>query len=689
MKISTTWLKDYVKVKSSLEEAANRLTLSGLEVKSMEKLDGGFVFETEITSNRPDWLSYLGVAREISALYGTPLLVPEVREPEKLFPFPPEFAIEIKDPALCPYYTGTILRGIKPCSTPEFIKKRLEGSGLRPVNFLVDVTNFVLLECGQPLHAFDLDRLGGAQIVIRRANAGEKMTGIDGKVYGLDTKDLVIADQDRTVAIAGVMGGKDTEVTEGTRDILLESAFFQPAPIRQTSKRLVLSTDSSYRFERRVDPEGVNWARERAISLILKHTSVKEVSRVKTAGRKPVRKTTILLPFEKLERTLGSSIPPAQVEKIFRNLGFQVVQKNKKLIKVLVPSFRPDLVQAVDLIEEAARIYGYNRIAESLPKLVILPDILAEKPKFEIVDRVTDRLVGSGFWEIQNFSIIKGETYEPFLGAKDSLVRIHNPQNKDLNLMRPSLIPGLIETAQRNQYRGAKRFRFFETGQIYGAKGKDLPEEKASLGFIVYGNSEKTWAGAPREIGLYDIKGSVEFLLESLGIDGVGWRKASSPWMEEGAAIELTVQGKGMGVLGDTRAELLKQFDIEGPLALAEIDLERLIPLARRDRIFIAPSRYPSIIRDLSLLVPREVSAESVSSTILSEGNEFLKGVRLFDVYEGKNIPQEVKSLAFTLEYQSHQRTLSSEEIQKEHMRIAQVLQEKYNAQLPTPKNGK
>ncbi len=687
MKISTVWLKDYVKLKGPLEEVANRLTLSGLEVKGMEKADGGLVFETEITSNRPDWLSYLGVAREISALYSTPVQTPGTEEPEKLTAFPPEFVVETRDPVLCPYYTGTILKGIKPCPTPEFIKKRLEAVGHRSINFVVDVTNFVLLECGQPLHAFDLKLLEGNKILIRRAHEGETLTGIDGKTYSLDTKDIVIADGARSVAIAGVMGGKETEVTDGTRDIFLESAFFQPASVRQTSRRLALSTDSSYRFERRVDPDGVNWARERAISLILKYTEVQEVTRVKTAGKKPVKKTSLHLPFEKLERTLGPSISSPQIEKIFKNLGLGIIQKNKKQVKVSIPSFRPDLVQAVDLIEEAARIYGYNRIPESLPQLRLLPDTLADKPKFEVIRKVTDRLVGAGFWEAQNYSIIRGESYEKSIALKESLVKINNPQNKDLNLMRPSLVPGLLETAQRNQYRGAKHFKFFEVGQIYLASGKNLPQEKNSLGFVVYGATEKTWSTSSQKVGLYDIKGTVEFLLETLGVQGIEWGKGNSVWTDGENTLELRVKGKSCGTVGEICPNVLKQFDMEGPVALAEIDLESLTALATKERTFRPVSKYPSIVRDMALLVPKELLAETVSSTILSEGSEFLKSVRLFDVYEGQNLPQGVKSLAFSLEYQSSEKTLSSEEIQKEHFRIAKVLQDKYSAHLPTPKS--
>jgi phenylalanyl-tRNA synthetase beta chain len=687
LKISTLWLKDYVKIRGSEEALADRLTMAGLEVERIEKASKGLVFETEVTSNRPDWLSYLGVAREVAALYGTPSAAPKNKAPKKTTLFPAEFNVEIKDSEKCPYYTATIIKGIKPCATPAHIKERLESVGLRSVNFIVDVTNFVLLESGQPLHAFDLNLLQGSQIIIRKAKEEEKMTAIDGKVLELTHEDLVIADKDRAIALAGVMGGKDTEVSDKTTDILLESAFFQSQTVRRTSHRYTLSTDSSYRFERRVDPEGVLWARDRVISLLLEHTTVEEITKVKTVGRKPAAGKTVQLAYEKMDSLLGAKIPRSDVEKIFKNLGISIIAKSKNQIKVKAPSFRPDLLQAVDLIEEAARIYGFDRLGETLPTLVALPNTITPKTKFEVVNQVTDHLASAGFWEAQTFSIIRGNIYESLFKNKSQLISIYNPQNQDLNLMRPSLIPGLLESAAHNQNHGNKFVKLFEVGQIYLAQGKNLPDERSTLGMISFGKPDKIWANDPKEQSLFDLKGTLEQLLASLGIKNVSWSEGKSPYLSAGTVLDLNVKGKSIGHIGEASDELLEKSSLEGTVIIAEIDLKSILSISTRERQFKAVSKYPAVTRDFSLLVPKDVSVSSVSETILDEGNEWLQDIRLFDVFEGQNIPSGVKSLAFSLEYQASDKTLASEEVQTEHARIAQVIQERYNAKLPEAKS--
>jgi len=338
---------------------------------------------------------------------------------------------------------------------------------------------------------------------------------------------------------------------------------------------------------------------------------------------------------------------------------------------------------AEDLVEEVARIYGYDQIPETLPSLDIIPDTLPPKRKFQIIHQISDQLVGAGFWETQNFSLVREEVYEKLMPDTYQLLRIFNPQNKELNLMRPDLISGLVETAQRNQARGSKYFKFFEVGQIYHAKGKELPEEKVSIGLIAYGKPSKEWSNDPRAISLYDAKGTVENLVEQLGLDKYEWQEGSSSWMEEGCSLILKARGKTIGALGELKSEALNTFNLEGPVIVGELDLETIIPWVSSERSFQVFSKYPSTTRDLSLMVPQELPVESVRSTILAEGNNWLRDVRLFDIYEGKNIPKGIKSLAFSLEYQSLERTLGSEEVQTEHARIAKVLQDKYNAQLP------
>ena len=412
MKISTNWLKDFVTVTPPLEGLAERLTMAGLEVKRIEAKPElkDTVLEVEITTNRPDWLSHLGVAREIRAVENTGLKIPPSQNLEHC-PMPPGWRIELKEAEGCPYYTACLIEGVEWRETPDWMQNRLQACGIRSINLIVDITNYVLLEMGQPLHAFDADLLRGKEVQVRRAKPDEVLVTIDGARHALTSDDLVIADNERTVALAGVMGGRDTEVNERTRNILLESAFFHPRWIRKSSLRHGLASESTYRFERRVDPEGVDAARNRAIYLFQELTGPRNISAILKAGQKPTpAKQKIHLSLDYAKKVLGMEIKPSQVHSVLTRLGLEAKNESTETWVVTIPSYRPDLERPVDLVEEVARLIGYEKIPESLPARAPLDFI--PHPLRKLEEKTRDFLAGLGLFETITFSLVKPRDVE-------------------------------------------------------------------------------------------------------------------------------------------------------------------------------------------------------------------------------------------------------------------------------------
>ncbi len=461
MKVSTNWLKDYITLTPPLERTAERLTMAGLEVKKTESIsvqkEKDIVFEVEVTSNRPDWLSHFGVAREIAAVENTAFKIPEIDKTANR-PAAPGWKVELKENEGCPYYTGVYMEGVSNVPTPDFIKARLEACGVRPIHFLVDVTNYVLFETGQPLHAFDADLLEASEVRIRRAKAGEPFTAINGRELKLEAGDLVIADGRQAIAVAGVMGGKSTEINERTRNIFLESAYFNPRWVRKTSRRLGLASDSSYRFERKVDPEGVDYARERAVALIRQYAKPRFISAPLKAGDKPLSAcSSVHLYFSEVKKKLGAPVKPHEALSILTRLGFLVKKESEESWKVSIPSFHADIAQPIDLIEEIARIYGYDNIPETLPAKA--PAAVQPNPIVELEEKARDFFAGSGFFETVTFSLISPALLSPEEAALG--VKIHNPRNQELTLMRPRFYPSLLGAVQKNIRQGAPGAAFF------------------------------------------------------------------------------------------------------------------------------------------------------------------------------------------------------------------------------------
>ena len=532
MKVSLNWLKDYVLIKDSAEVLANRLTMAGLEVKKIDQASGDTILEMEITTNRPDWLSHLGVAREIHAITGGQFSIPPSEAKTKRTS-ENSFKVSIPDPDLCPYYSAVLLEEINWSATPDFMKKCLEACGIRSINLIVDITNYALLEWGQPLHAFDADRLQGNQITARRAHQGEKITAIDGVAYELAKNDLVIADSKGPVAIGGVMGGKDSEVNEQTKTILLESAFFAPASIRATARRLGLGSESSYRFERRVDPRGVDQARERAVYLISKYAHPKRISPSFQTGKLPVQEPKIKLAASELKRILGVNIPISKTKSYLSCLGLRVSVAGK-VVTAKVPSFRSDLAQPVDLIEEVARLYGYDRIPETLPSMLPLEPRI--DPILDLENRIRELCVSFGFQEAISFSLVDPSPFRELGFDQDQWIRLVNPQNKELNLMRPSLLSGLMQAVRRNLYMGETDIRFFEVGNRY-VQEKGNPKEERMVSFVISGEGRLNWLEKKRSASFYDLKGAVEKLMSQIGLESFSTQLATNSIYQRGEGI--------------------------------------------------------------------------------------------------------------------------------------------------------
>ena len=681
MKASLNWLKDIVSVRGSAEKIAYDLTMAGLEVKKTYAMDHDVMLETEITTNRPDWLSHLGMARELHAISGARFSIPPhenkvSRTSEKTI------TISIGDKELCPYYSACILEGVEAVETPKEIREKLELCGIRSINFLVDVTNFVLLEWGQPLHAFDLDRLEGSTIAARRAETGEKMTAIDGKQYELSADDLVIADENGPVAIAGVMGGKKTEVNRSTKNILLESAFFAPFTVRKTSRRFALVSESSYRFERRVDPKGVDEARERAIYLIRKYAHPKRVSRVFAAGKAPVSKIKISLTFQEVKRILGIKIPAGKIKTLLGRLGLNVTA-GKTSIRAEVPSFRADLTRPIDLIEEVARLYGYQRIPDTLPSVSPLEP--HTDPLLLLEEKTRELSTGLGLDEILTYSLTESKCYEAAGFSKENWVKLINPQNKELNLMRPSLLGGLAAAVRKNIYAGRNSIWVFEIGNRYLSRPKqELPTEERMLAVAVSGFARENWLEQPRQANFYDLKGIVETFLLRAGVTEIRTEEAKDTFFCKGKGLSASSGSTLIGSYGELSEQARNCFDLERPVFFAELSLTKLLAcLARSPKVVQDLPKFPPSPRDLTLILPEEIRSEAIVSRIEQLGRGLIQNIEPFAYFRGEKLPKGKKSLSYRIFYQSLERTLQNEDVNNLHFSIVDALSKDFGAQLP------
>jgi phenylalanyl-tRNA synthetase beta chain len=654
MIVSWNWLTDYVDLGMSVEELTDRLTMSGLNLEGIETPAGDTAIDLEVTSNRPDCLGHLGVAREIAVLYDRELKIPEAQVAAGGEAVSAATSVEIECEDLCPRYHARVIKGVKIGPSPAWLQARLEAVGVATVNNVVDVTNYVLLECGQPLHAFDFDKLHGQRIVVRRAQAGEKIVAIDQKEYALDTEMCVIADADRPVAIGGVMGGLETEIGDGTVNVLIETAQFASMSIRQTARKLNLHSPSSYRFERTIDADQMDWASRRCCELILQTAGGELLDGSVAAGATelPVREP-ITLRFGQVGRILGVDVPPEESASILTSLGLeQVGAIENDQAQFTAPSWRRDLTREADLIEEIARIYGYDKI----PDDVAVPLQLSSRTHRDRVSaRVRDTLCAAGFFEAITLSFVSAEQAGLFMPRGDSpLLSVEHSSRRQENVLRQSLIPSLLQVRRENERHGTFDTRLFEIAHVYlkSAPGEAEAEtEPVSVGLVT---------GLP----FAELKGVVEGLARRMdGNAVVSAAECKLPQFVRGRAAELSIAGCCWGWIGELERSVTDPFDLKDAVTVAELDLALLEEVADLLPAFAPLPQFPAIHRDMNFLLDETTTWSQLETVVWDVQALHLERVSFGGQYRGKQIPADKKSYVVTADFRAADRTLTSEEI--------------------------
>lgn len=658
-------------------------TLVGSAITEVLGLDD-IVMELELTPNRADCLSMLGVAREVAALLET-----EVKEPvvtfEEIDSIEGKVAVEIQEPELCKAYLAKMVKDVKIGPSPSWMQERLKAAGLRPISNVVDVTNFVMLEMGQPLHAFDYETIKEGKIIVRKAKAGEVMVSLDGATRTLDEEMLVIADSQDPMAIAGVMGGEVTEVTDQTTTVVLESAFFNGASIRRTSRRLGLRSESSSRFEKGIDLGGTAKAINRAAQLLAETAGgqvVGGIVEVRVAQPEP---RIVELSLTKVDAYLGMKVPQEVSIKILENLSFRVVQDGDK-VSVTVPTYRPDISLDVDLIEEIARVYGYDKIPTTLPSGQTLQGKLTQDQLN--VDRVREAMLALGFDEIITLSFENPKNFNNLRLQNDSELRnsikLQNPLSEDQSLLRTALIASQLEVIARNQNRRNLSGAFFELGKTYHPQAdSQLAFEPLRLCASVVGQTSRHWLEPVKTYDFFYLKGALETLLADMGVTQVTFRALSSnPTFHPGRTAEVLLGEEVIGVIGELHPEVIENFDLQGRVIACEINMGPILANAQTVRKYQALPKFPGMSRDLAFVLKEEIPVEHVTDIIYKKGGNLLKEVQIFDVYQGKQIEQGYKSLALSLRYQAQDRTLTDEEVNKLQDKIREALAKELEANL-------
>ena len=679
-------------------------------------LPGDTVLDLAITPNRPDATSHVGVARDLAALTDAVLTLPDVDVPALGGPAAESVTVRIEDDG-CTRYSAQIVRGVSVGPSPDWMQERLRAVGVRPINNVVDVTNYVLHEIGQPLHAFDLAQIADATIIVRASRPGETVTTLDDQKREVPDGTLLICDAERPVAVAGVMGGANSEVSDATTDVLIESACFDPARIRRASKALGLQTDASYRFERGVDPTRQPWAAARAASLLAEIAGGEIVPGRVDEIAVPHAPRTVTVRPERVAQVLGMEVPRDEIVRLLTAIGFEVAEGEGSTLEafaetallgtvaaaveeasdaglaVTVPPFRPDVEREIDVIEEVARLWGYDRLPT--PAATPVPLVPAgDTPSARLLDRVRQRLAALGFRELATNSLVPASTAQAFAdaawtGMEGDPVETLNPISQEMAALRPSLLTGLVAVASYNQARGAGALRLFEAGHVY-RRSADATEtvagyhEHTSLVLGMSGPAERAaWNGSARATDVYDLKGVVLDLLADLGLGDVSETPRPAPDGLTAYALDLSVDGTRLGSLGRLADGIADAAELQSELFVAELDWTAIVRQASRDSVvaYQPIRRFPTVERDLALVVPEGQPAGPLLDTIRHAGRPLLQDVRLFDLYRGEGIPEGTKSLAFALRFGAD-KTLRDPEVDGRVRRIVQALETQHKAAL-------
>lgn len=695
MKIAIDWLKEYVDFGASAEEVGHALTMGGLEIEALERVDlpdgsTAQVLELNVTPNRGYCLSYLGVAREVGALLGCKFNSPEPhKELEQAWgsvPVEQRVRVENREDILCPRYAAMVIDNVTVGPSPEWLLNRLAAIGLRPINNVVDITNFVMMEYGQPLHAFDGELLAGSRIVIRRAKNDEPLISLDGTELKLGEDALVIADAEKPVALAGIMGGVDSQVSSSTRTVVLESACFDPVTVRKGSKKYGIRTDSSYRFERGVDIDGVIKAQTRA-ALLIRELGGGELCK----GRidiypKPMVSPTILLRVNRVNQILGSALNAERIREYLLKLGLKVEETGPgERFEATVPGHRPTLTREIDLIEEIARLHGFHEIEPSNPHAHVTPVHVAGKRG--VTAKFRHVLCHFGYSEAVNYSFIEethAEEFKPAFGCQeDRLIPLSNPLSRDWSTMRTSLIPGLLKNAAGNLNKGQKPVKLFEFGScfLYPA-GENAALQRSHLAACAMGPYENSiWKPQTDGYDFYDLKGALEMMMSQARFS-LGHRPSTRPFLTPEKSLDLLANGRDVGFLGELEPEIGRKWELGQKAYLFEMDLDSLMEAFPESPRFQPIPKFPETYRDISILVDKFVTSEAVTRLIETASAPLLSRVELYDHFEGKKIQPGKKSLTYSLAFQSPERTLTDEEVNPVFDKVVSTLAEKLGATL-------
>lgn len=651
------------------------------------------IFDFEIHSNRPDLMSIIGIAREVAAITDNKLKTPEIKIKEKDERIEKDIAVKIEAEDLCPRYAGRVIKDIKIKESPLWLKWKLRLLGARPINNIVDITNFVMMETGQPLHAFDLDLVKGKTIIVRKSRPGETICTLDDVERQLPSNSLVIADTEGAIALAGIMGGKYSEIDQNTKNVFLESAYFNSVNNRRSTAKFGIRTEASNRFEKGIDKEVQIYALDRAADLISKIAMGKISSGKIDTNEKLYQPCKINLRIKRVNRILGQLLDKDEsktknkIINILDKLEFKVVEDKGEYIEVIPPSFRGDVEREIDIIEEIARIYGYDKIKPTLFNTTIVQE--GKNFRFRVIDQVRETLIGCGLNEVITYSFVSPDIFDririPERHKLRNTIKIKDPMTRDHSLMRTSLISSLLEVIKWNTNRQAELVKIFEVGRIYlpyPDKPNSLPNEK----LIIAGAINKTGRGDIWEksfsLDIFDVKGIIETVFQGLKVKNWEVVPGNHPAFHPLRNGKIIIKGEEVGIFGEIHPEVINNYRIPGKVNLFEIDFENLLPSVSSDIKFCVLPKYPSVQRDLALIVKEEILSADIIKTIKSIDEKLIKKVILFDIFKGKKIGDGYKSLAYSVVFQAEDRTLIDQEVENIFKKIREKLIAKFNAKI-------
>ena len=642
------------------------------------------VYDVEITPNRPDLLGMIGVARDLSALLNLKLKLPEIEISENEKNIQTALTLRNEVPKLCTRYTARVIRNVKITESPEWLKRKLISVGLRPINNVVDVTNFVMMEFGHPLHAFDLNKVEANTIVVRKAQKGEQLPALDENTYTLRENDIVIADVSKPIALAGIIGATNSHITSETTDIVIEAANFLYSSIRKTGGRLKISTDSSYRFERNLSDETADIVSRRAAQLILELAGGELLEGKLDSYPQPVSETVVALRPSRVKKILTINLTDEKIIEYLHSLGLELQKSENDNLFFRVPHFRKDLTREIDLIEEIIRLYGYNNVPQQLKLQHIM-----DKEKFFAKREIQDLLVNYGFSEVINWSFGNPEDLNllriPENDSRRNVVKIKNPLGNSFSIMRPTLIPDLLKNALFNLNHQERNQKLFEMNKVYTRqKGEKLATEKLQLTGLLTGKFNSIyWREKPRDVDFFDVKGIVENILEIIKLEKVEFGKSEEPFYQPGMAADVYVEGKFVGSFGKFDPKIAQNYEIEQPIFILDLCLQDMFSLRKKTVPEFHPiPKYPSVIRDFSFVISKNIKYSEIEKTIYGVHPKIIKNVVLFDEYAGKNIKEGFHSLALSIVFNSEQKTLTDDFVNKLSQKILGKLKNEFNIEM-------